>query len=152
MQTKQKTIQSVAQEMLDNLETKERKDGTKYICCKERIQWQTDIIIKAHEDRLPNDDIYSFIDDALCVLADSAEGNEQDAIMEIEPDVYTSNLTKWFNNHNGNVYYLTEALEEYGCKDGFQALSMAQAIHKQEVASAVLSGIEQYLNGEMDLN
>ena len=43
-----------------------------------------------------------------------------------EVDVYTCNLTKWLNDNNDNVYYLTEALEEFDEKDGVKVLTLAQ--------------------------
>ena len=145
--TKQRTIQEVAQEMSDNLETKKRNDGTEYICKKIDIKWQKDIIWKAHDDKLPDDYIYEFIQEALDLFADCT-GDEEEAIYEIEADCYTSDLTKWLNSRNDRVYYLTEALEEFEIKDGFQLLAVAQQREKQEVAQAVLQGIKDYLESE----
>jgi len=55
----------------------------------------------------------------------------------LEPDVYTSDLTNWLGSRNDFVYYLTEAITEYGAQDGFQALAITQQIWKQEVARAI---------------
>lgn len=46
---------------------------------------------------------------------------------------YTSNLTEWLNSANKRVYYLTEAMEQYGSTDGFEVLSTAYGIEQREV-------------------
>ena len=139
-----KTVQELAEELNSNLTTKERTNGDKYVCMKEEIEWQKEIVFAAHADMLPDDWKYRFIEKAACALAESEAGNEEESIDEIEPDVYTSDLTAWLHSHNGRVYYLTEALEEFDSKDGFQALSIAQQLEIREVAHAVLDGLRQY--------
>ncbi len=135
------TVQELAQEMLDNMTVGTRKDGTEYVHTKKTIPWQRDIIYEAHQDRMPNDIVYGFIHDALILITeypDASEDELREAIYDIEPDVYTSDLTNWLGDHNENMYYLDQVLQEYQPTDGFQALSMAQAMHRQEVASIVL--------------
>lgn len=145
-QTAKKTVQSVAEEMLKNMEQKERTNGDKFYCNIKEIEWQKDIIRKAHGDSLPDDYIYEFINDALCVLNDCEEGKEEESIYEIEADSYTSDLTAWLHSSNDRVYYLTEVMEEgLSIMDGFQLLSAAQQKEKQEVAFAVLNGIKEYI-------
>ncbi len=139
------TIQTIAKVMLDNLEHKTRTDGSDYVCNKVSVDWQKDIIHKAHEDKLPNDYTYQFIEDALLVLADSDPGEEEDAIYEIEPAVYTSELTRWLNSRCDRVYYIEEAVKEHGQTDGFQILMTAYGIEQQEVARLVLQGIREYI-------
>jgi len=145
--TTTKTIQSVAQEILNNMEEATRNDGSKYIRTIKDIEWQKEIIFKAHQDRLPSDYIYEFIQDALYAIVDAEDNEEaiEEAIYGIEADVYTSDLTRWLHSNNHNVYYLTEALEEFEIKDGFQALAIAQQKQKQEVAIKVLNGIKEYI-------
>lgn len=145
MKTKQKTIQSVATEMYKNLEQKERTNGDKYICPIKTIEWQQNIIRSAHGDKLPDDYVYEFIYEALERLSDSDEGNEDEALYSIEPDVYTSNLTKWLNSTAKRVYYVTEALEQFEPKDGFALLSQAYNLEQVEVGQALLQGIKDYI-------
>jgi hypothetical protein len=132
--------------MLDNMEQKTRDNGDKFYCCKTTVEWQQEIIHAAHGDKLPDDYVYQFIFDTLVALTECNEGEEEDAILEIEPDCYTSNLTGWLHSRNDRVFYLTEALEEYGSKDGFNALAQAQSLEIQEVAQAILIGINQYID------
>ena len=136
------TIKQAAKEMLDNLERKKRSNGDDYICNKESIAWQEEIIHAAHGDKLPDDYTYQFIYEALCAIVDAADGEEDDAIYAIEPDIYTSGLTAWLASRNDRLEYLTQAIEE-GAKDN--ALAWAQSIEIREVAEAVLNGIRKYI-------
>ena len=142
-----KTIQSLAQEMYDNFEYAKRNDGTEFIKNIKDITWQKDIIYKAHQESSPNDYIYDFILEAVEILSESKAGLEDDAIYErIEADVYTSNLTAWLHDNNGNVYYLESAISQ-GVTDGFQLLMMAQLEAKREVASIVLGELRKLAEG-----
>ena len=138
------TIQEVAQEMIDNMETKTRDNGRDYRVNKTEVAWQKDIIHKAHGDKLPDDYVYDFIYEALCALVECSAGDEDDAILQIEPDVYTSELTAWLNSRCDRVVYMTEAIEE-GAADGFHALMTAQGKEKSEVGYLVLAGIRDYI-------
>src|SRR5690606_35644773 len=99
METTKKTIQSVESEILNNMEQATRDDGSKYYRLINDVEWQRDIIMDSHLDRMPNDDIYERI---YFILSDFANADEdagreeiQDLIYEIEPDTYTFDLTKW---------------------------------------------------------
>ena len=112
-------------------------------------QWMTDAIFKAHNDRMPDDDIYSRINYILNHFVDNDDESTIDSLREtideLEPDVYTSDLTKWLHSRVDNVYYITQALEESEFKDGFQLLTYAQSIYIREIAEALLSVIEENL-------
>ena len=59
-------------------------------------------------------------------------------------DVYTSNLTGWLNENNNHVYYLTEALHEFGeGQDGFQLLASAQYMAIEEVWAGIINLIRE---------
>ncbi len=146
MDTQEKTLQGLAEEMYDNFESRTRNDESKFYCLKDRIQWQVDVCHKAHGDRLPNDDIYDCIVDALERFSEcETEEEMQDSVYELEAPVYTSTLTKWLHSSNYNVYYLTEALEEFDVKDGFQALTIAYNKMQTEVANAILNELVKRL-------
>ncbi len=143
------TLISLAKEMQEQMTTGKRNDGTEYYHLKnDHPEWMTNIIHAVHEDKMPDDTTYRFIADALdiiCELEDDASGDDiREAIYErTEADVYTSDLTEWLNARNDHVYYLTEVLEEIDIKDGFQALSAAQAKHREEVALNLVNELEK---------
>jgi len=141
------TIQEKAKELFEAMEKRKRADRKEYYCLKDDApSWMVDVIHKAHGDRLPNDSIYEVVNEVAAELADSNPDTDLDelreVIAEIEPDVYTSDLTSWLNETPYNVYYLDEALKE-GIKDGFDLLSRAQYLFKQEVANALLEALAQ---------
>jgi len=142
------TIQQRARELCDALEQRQKADGKRFYCLKEGSpDWMVKVIAKIHkdiDDRLPDDSIYKVIKEISAVLADAdPDADPWELIVEIEPDVYTSDLTAWLHENANNVYYLTQALEEGEIKDGFQLLSRAQYLFKQEVANALLSLLEE---------
>jgi len=148
-----KTIISLAKEMQEQMTIGKRNDDTIYHHLKDdHPEWMTDVIFAVHEDKLPDDTTYRFISDALDIICELEDDTDIDEVHEIifertEPDVYTSDLTDWLGARNDHVYYLTEALEEMDIKDGFQALSYAQAKHKEEVALDLVHELEK-LTGE----
>jgi len=152
------TIQQAAQQMYDKFIQDKRNDGTKFWkLALDRPEWMKEVVFAAHDEGgvMPNDTTYEFIKEAACVLSEMDEDTDEDAARDaiyeqIEPDVYTSQLTGWLDARNDHVYYLTEVLEEFGgdIKDGFQLLGLAQQKHKHEVAFAVLEAIMGHIAEE----
>jgi hypothetical protein len=106
----------------------------------------TDIIHAGHLDAFPNDESYIACEHIIDAIAElDAEVFENDEALEnldeIEPSCYTSDLTAWLNSNNSYVYYLTQALEESGIKDGFQLLTYAQSIWLREMTEAIVSAL-----------
>lgn len=73
------------------------------------------------------------------------ESLHEELIGNIEADVYTSDITEWLNSINSRVYYLTEALEDFDIKDGFQLISYAQYLEIREVYQMGLEVIKNYI-------
>ena len=102
--------------------------------------------------QLDEDSRYSFIVEAIDnILGSSSESIEalRDEIHEwadADTDVYTSDLTEWLGKNDYNVYYLTQAIEEYEPKDGFNALQIAQLLAREEVYGMVLDLLEELMN------
>ena len=144
------TRQETATEALKYFETKTRDDGSQYVSYDYETtpQWIKDMVYSAHEDGeyLPDDYRYSWIQEALSDFADANEDSDEDNIYEFVDsavDCYTSGLTAWLNSDNRRVYYLTQAIEEQDCKDGFQLLSMAQFEEIKEVYYAVYHSLDE---------
>ena len=145
-------------ELMDKLFiTKQRDNGESYICIdglagQDYPQWMQDVVLAGHLDTLPNNESYEAIRDIISSIADLDGDTEWEAASEviealrdnnsIEADCYTSDLTGWLHSNDSYIYYLTDAISEYGCTDGFQALTMAQQIWLEEVAQAVADALE----------
>jgi len=109
-------------------------------------EWMTTVCRLAHDDArlLPDDWRYTFIEQSVDALA--GHENADEARFSLEPDVYTSELTAWLHSLNSRVYFLGEALEEYGAfRDGFQLLAAAQMIEKEEVFYQVVAALHDVL-------
>lgn len=116
-----------------------------YILKNNSPEYVRDALYNAHGGSFPRDFIYSTIAELLQSLTESntTEDNTTaiaDTIQEIEADIYTADLTSWLNEHNGNVDYITQALEEHGqFKDGFALLSTAQYIAKTDICNLFIN-------------
>ena len=110
-----------------------------------------DLIYATHDNILPDDFKYEKIVETLDLIIDNDlnEENFQDAVYELmESSIYTSDLTSWLNSNNTRVYFLTEALQNYGCTDGFELLSLAQKMEIEEIAGLVFNYLAEYEGGE----
>lgn len=137
-------INEKAQALYDALETKTRDNGDKFVSLKDGSpEWMTQVIREIHGDKLPDDTTYEFIERCARAIEDVDAGEMQDAISEIEPDCYTNDLTGWLHARADHVYYLTQALEDYGpFDDGFKLLATAQKMHIDEIGSALIAALE----------
>lgn len=147
-----KNIIKKAQYLYEGMDWQKRKEGQDnettiaVIVDREgkRYQELLDLTFKVSEKAsLSMDAVYSFTLEALKHIADSTATSMDDLeYPELEADVYTSDLTEWLNERNEHVYYLTEALRDFDCKDGFEALTYAQLKAKEEVFSIVLEHLQ----------
>jgi len=134
-------IQEKAAEVLEKFHTKTRGEAEIWVTDDESLR---EMCHKAHGDMMPDDQKYRFIVDALATMADADDPD----CPTIEADIYTSELTAWLASSNSRVDYLTQALEEYGAKDGFNALAIAQTIEREEVYFSVLESIRAMVDEE----
>jgi len=150
-------IMEIAKKYRDLFEEKKDKEGEYYYCFKldairegsEEYREMSDIISSLQMDE---DSVYRYVVYALDYLIDGDFEDMDEArdmmTEEIDGlvDVYTSDLTEWLNKSNYNVYYLTEAQEESGVSDGFQALAMAQYKAIENAFNEVLNLIEEKID------
>lgn len=146
------TINKKIEKYLSEFEHGKRNDGSGYVFIKNHDWDNPDKLMiavrSAHGDKMPDDWIYSTFHNCLQRLSDY-EITDNDKLEDIRSeavdsmvDIYTADLTKWLASNINNVYYLTQAIEEFECKDGFKALSMAQYIAIDEVMNEVINLLE----------
>ena len=136
-------IAKKAQKLLDNLEPKHRECDNKDIIvskrtCNKEYKQLRDVLMNI---QMSMDSVYMFAWEALNAITEADAKTlveAQEAIDGIEPDIYTSDLTAWLNEHCGHVYYLTQALDEYETKDGYNALAIAQQLAKREIGQLIV--------------
>jgi hypothetical protein len=146
-----KNVNELAKEALGWFITDTRDNGEEFVKTKEgRPDWLRNLIFTAHGGMMPDDYRYKFIENSLQYIADQDEDADDLDCPEIEADSYTSELTKWLHSRNDRVCYLTEALEEYEIKDGFQALQEAQLREREEVFYSVLNSLRELCEAQKD--
>ena len=145
----QNTLQTLASEMSQAFEPATRPgNGETFRKLRDSApEWMVTVCRLARDDgsMLPDDWRYGFIEQA----ADALAGHEDidSARDSLEPDMYTSDLTAWLHGRNSRVYYLGEALTEYGSfRDGFQLLAVAQMIEKAETFQQVVAALQSHLD------
>lgn len=137
----QESPYSCAVDALDHFDTKIRNDGVGFIYMKKDAEWIKEMVYKAHGGETPNDYTYQFIVDSLDAIRLHEE--QEESSEAIQADIFTSYLTRWLDSANSRVGYVTQALEEFTYKDGFELLSNAQLIERLEVFDIVWDACEE---------
>jgi hypothetical protein len=145
------SIQELAKMLSSALVTGKRNDGEDFVHLKDKSpQWMTEVIHAVHGNKLPDDTVYALIEKCADVIAEAE--SPADAIYEIEPDVYTSDLTGWLHARVDHTEYVNEAIEEGFDKDVHtiaDLLTMAQARQIQEVGNALISALSDVQESEV---
>jgi len=133
-------IKTKIQNYINDFEPVTKNNGSKIWVLKDSASKKLEkSIYDAHEGSYPNDYIYSTY---LCILENllNYDINSVDDIDDIRHELidsmvclYTHDLTEWLHSDISNVYYLDIAINEYGCKSGFELLATAQYISIDEV-------------------
>jgi len=110
-----------------------------------------------HEIQTDSDTVYNQVVNCLELLDERTE-DEPDGVdiddlrddmiegIDSSVSVYTTDLTKWLARTTWNVYYLGEALQEFGPpkdNDGFKLLALAQYACHSEIWHAVFEILEE---------
>ena len=131
-----KKIIKKAKELYGKMELKKRLDGSKFYCFKGNDEKTQEFARNIHGESMPDDFIYQQIYNALGFISELEKDDDDefyDRLFDIEADCYTSDLTAWLNSSVSRVYYLTEAISEFGSTDGFELLANAQLIEIREI-------------------
>lgn len=151
------TLMEVVTELYNALTTTTRHNGDEIIVLddEKKEDWMRDIIHEVHTSMdqgfLPDDTVYKFINRVLGDLMEADEDSDGDdlreMLFEIEPDVYTSDLTAWLNARNDHVQYINRVKEEFGegLDDGFQLLSAAQGFYIRDIGEALITAMVNHL-------
>lgn len=143
------TLQKKIEKYSSYFEVGTRNDESKYTFLKDDAPTKLkDAVRKAHGDRFPDDFVYDTFSGLLERLSEYTIDsigdieNYRHEIVDAYVDIYTHDLIKWLASDINNVYYMTQAIEEFGVTDGFQVLSTAQYIAIDEVMSNVINLFE----------
>ena len=130
-------VSKKAKEALAYFEKANRTNGVEFWKVKDGApQWVTDLCFSAHSDgaMLPDDWRYVFIVEALVALEEE---------IELEPDIYTSELCAWLASNVNRVGYVDDARDEWGdVKSIVDELQLGQLVEKREVFDQVTAFLE----------
>lgn len=141
------TLEKLAEYAKTFFDVKTRGEGRDaeriYVMADRHPTWIYDMLFVVHDKGgwLPDDFKYEYIMAALDLLADGVDPDEP----QIEPDVYTSDLMKWFTSHGNRTSYVDEAVNEFGWdKDrGVErAIAMGQLMEREEIFHMVLDALK----------
>jgi hypothetical protein len=118
--------------------------GKEFWCVKDGApEWVEDMAMEAHGGMGADDWRYTFIVEAL----DSLEDSDPDEI-DMEPDVYTYELTDWLGSRADRYSYCDEAMEEVGGEfiGTIDLLQSGQVREKREVLDSIVHTLESMVH------
>lgn len=133
--------QQLAAMCFAEVETKTRASGERFYTIRyDSLPFDLQSIVRdIHGDMLPNDWIYSVVVEGLELIQDRDDW--EDALSELEPDIYTADLMSWLNFPDFRER-ANEALREIGAESIEDAAMYAQVQLKHEIISELYSALE----------
>ena len=133
-------------------ERKKRGEELIWVARNGAPEWVRDMCHAAHQDgsnggMMPDNWRYSFIVEALDALS---EADEPDHI-ELDADIYTSELTAWLGSRNDRSGYCDQAADEYGIDPEADVIRHQPPLHlrlmwgQKYEKHEVLTAVREYL-------
>ena len=148
------TITNKAQQFSNAFASHTRQDGAEINILDDtkKRQWMTDIIFAVCQALNTDlDSAYKYVPRVVAFIAGLEPDNPNDAEeirdhqFELEPDIYTNQLTHWLASNINHVAYLNQALE-WESEDGFNLLRKAQSFYLDDIFTEVVNGLESVEN------
>lgn len=139
------TIQELARQGYNSMETRTRDNGETYVCRKEDAPaWLDDLIREAHGDMLPDDWTFSTVRDALSYITEHGEDADPHLFADDSVDVYTADRIAWLGSHSCRPSYCDQARDEFGAGNGIlDQIGAGQYLEALEVFGGVLNSLER---------
>lgn len=139
-------IQKLAEYANRFFERKKRGEEDFYALKDRYPTWIYDMVFQVHDKGhwTPDDYKYLYVVEALDHLLEGMNPEEP----ELESDVYTSDLLKWFSSHRERMGIVDEAVKEMGWDEerGIEgAIALGQWREKEEVFRLVVEALEERL-------
>jgi hypothetical protein len=144
------TITELANEARGWFERATRNNGETFWKWKEGApEWISEMCHKAHGDMMPDDWRYTFIIEALDAIS-NADGDEDEALTSLEPDIYTGKLTAWLASNVERASYCDEYISDTGTSEIFAAIAGGQLTEMYETFSEVYRFLRDRADCERD--
>ncbi len=137
------SLKDAAKEFHSYFEIAQRADNTSFIRLREGSpDWAVQIVRQAHGDMMPDD--YRF--EYAMIAAEMLWNYDDPDDVELQPDVYTSDLLDWLRSRNDRTTYIDDAIRDYGKAEQFdQDMMIAQTLEREEVLGSVRGSLEDML-------
>jgi len=145
-----KTIQQMAQEVVDNMVYDEDKKIYHQKKCGDP-QWIQDMIYACHYNgMLPDDYIYEWVYD-FCVEIAGLEDGDEPLEIEVHSDTYTHDLLKWLSSNLARIDFVEDAFDDSGCSrkcDLVLMIGLGQEKEMQEVLYTIIDKLQDRIDEE----
>lgn len=139
-------LDTLAEELSATFTRKTRDNGTEFY--KTDDDRALSIAYDAHGNMMPDDHRYEMVVRALDLIAEN--GEDADAA-EIEPPIYTPDLTDWLGSHAFRLGYCDEAMEDFGPPENTVALIRGGWYSEmREVFDSVLTSLQEIVDNSDD--
>jgi hypothetical protein len=154
MTTTQQTVQTLAEQVYSAFIKDKRTNDNEFLKLKDGSpQWMTDLCHACHRTgqgvwdvMLPDDWRYAFIHEVAGIMSE-ANADDLDC-PNLEPDIYTHELTSWLNSRADKFGYCEGLVDG---KDALQTIGMGQMREKEEVYYQALAFLREMVE-EMETN
>jgi hypothetical protein len=138
------TIKELADQVYAQFEKRTRDNGREFWVLKDgKPEWVQDLCHEAHGDMAPDDWKYQFVLEAVAAFSEADDPDD----VQLEADVYNSELLQWLASHLARAGYVDEAVQEYGIGtkdfDLMSCIGLGQLREKEEVLSIVRNYLER---------
>lgn len=147
------TVESVARQAGSYFTRIRRGEETITTFTDDRPDWLYDAVYEAHGSMLPDDWKFACCELAVDAIADAGEDADLDDLAhefaDGQADVYNADRLKWLASHMDRVYYVEDAVKEFGTptdEDGqfdlLRVIGLGQYAEAMECFNAMRSAIE----------
>jgi hypothetical protein len=145
-----RTIQQVAQEVVDNMEYDDEKKIYRQKKCGDP-EWIQDMIRECHyQGMLPDDYVFEWVYEFCNEIAGLDEDDDPLEI-EVHSDTYTHDLLKWLSSNLARIDFVEDAFNDSGWTDKCDLVLMigiGQEKEMQEVLYTVVDKLQDRVDEE----
>lgn len=132
---------------------KKRDNGDEFWCLDDaRPDWVQALCYAAHDGMSPDDHKYEMIYGALSRISEASDDTDLDDLAhefaDAEPSVYNAAIAAWLASDLARGFYVDQAVEEYGVRDGrdfniYDLIKQGWYVEARDVFSLVMEELQR---------
>ncbi len=124
--------------------SEDHPNAKRLVLADECPQWFSDLVYKAHGDKLPNDWSFEFVEDAVMHLQDTDDIDSPPDLDSLYP--YTADRLSWLSSHLDRPSYCDDAQSEWGVVGNvLELIAGGMSYELEEVYSIIRDGLLERL-------